>query len=77
LAGRDDVGAEVAEGGQATVVLDRPKAPKASPRHVLEEDALDRILRAEVEDLVEARLDERDHEDAIVAARTCLRTAAF
>ena len=40
------------------VALERGEATEPAPRDVLEEDALDRLLRAEVEDLFERRTDE-------------------
>ena len=55
LAGRDDVRADVAERDEPAVALERGEAAEPAPRDVLEEDALDRVLRAEGEDLVERR----------------------
>ena len=60
-AGRDDVRADVAERRQAPVLGGRAEAAEPAARDVLEEDALDRLLRAEVEDLVEPRVDELRH----------------
>jgi hypothetical protein len=48
----------MAEREQPAVVLERREAPEAPPPDVLEEDALDRLLCAEVEDLVQRRADE-------------------
>jgi hypothetical protein len=48
----------VAERNQPPVALERGEAPEAAPGDVLEEDALDRLLATEVEDLVERRADE-------------------
>ena len=59
--GRDDVRAGVAERLEPPVVLDRREPAQAAPRHVLEEDALDRVLRAEREDLVKPRLLQPGH----------------
>ena len=50
--GGHDVCAEVAERGEPLLALDRTEAGDAPPGGVLEEDALDRILGAEGEDLV-------------------------
>ena len=60
-AGRDDVRAHVAEGSQPSVLGGRAEAAEPAARDVLEEDALDRLLCAEVEDLVEPRVDELRH----------------
>ena len=46
---------------QGSFALDGAEAAEPAPRDVLEEDALDRLLRAEVEDLVEPRVDELRH----------------
>jgi hypothetical protein len=43
---------------QLVVTCDRGELAEAAPRDVLEEDALDRLLRAEREDLLERRVDE-------------------
>ena len=59
--GRDDVRAGVAERLEPPVLLDRREPAQAAPRHVLEEDALDRVLRAECEDLLEPRLLQPGH----------------
>jgi hypothetical protein len=60
--GRDDVRADVAEGREPPVVgLDRGEAPEPAPRHVLEEDALDRLLRTEVQHLLELRVHQPRH----------------
>jgi hypothetical protein len=48
----------VAERDQRLVTLDRGELAEAAPRDVLEEDPLDRLLRAEREDLLERRVDE-------------------
>jgi hypothetical protein len=54
----------VAEGDElAVAVLERREASEAATRDVLEEDPLDRLLRAEGEDLVERRRDEPDGRD--------------
>ena len=58
LAGRDDVRADVAERDERAVALERGEAAEPAPRDVLEEDALDRLLRAEGENLIERRVDE-------------------
>jgi hypothetical protein len=58
LAGRNDVRADVAERDQPVVALERREATEPATRDVLEEDALDRLLCTEVEDLVERRADE-------------------
>src|SRR5207245_446272 len=57
LARRDDVRADVAEGPQPPVLGDGAEPAQPAPRHVLEEDALDRVPRAEVEDLLEVGLE--------------------
>ena len=41
----------MAEARQPVVLLDPDEAPEAAARNVLEENALDRILRAECEDV--------------------------
>ncbi len=43
---------------EPVVALERGEAAEPAARDVLEEDALDRLLRAEVEDLFERRADE-------------------
>jgi hypothetical protein len=48
----------VAERDQRVVTYDRGELAEAAPRDVLEEDPLDRLLRAEREDLLERRVDE-------------------
>jgi hypothetical protein len=48
----------VAQRDQRLVTLDRGELSEAAPRDVLEEDPLDRLLRAEGEDLLERRVDE-------------------
>jgi hypothetical protein len=53
----------VAEGDELAAVLERGEASEPASRDVLEEDALDRLPRAEVEDLVERRADEPDGRD--------------
>jgi hypothetical protein len=58
LARRNDVRADVAERNEPVVALERREPTKPAPRDVLEEDALDRLLCTEVEDLVERRADE-------------------
>ena len=58
LARRNDVRADVAERDQPLVALERGEATEPAPRDVFEEDALDRLLCTEVEDLVERRADE-------------------
>jgi len=52
-AGRDDVRAEVAERLQPPAALQPAEAPEASARRVFEEDTLDRILGAKLEDLIQ------------------------
>jgi len=59
--GRDDVRADVAESGQATVVRERAESAQPPPGDVLEEDALHGVLGAELEDLVEPGLDRTFH----------------
>jgi hypothetical protein len=58
LAGGDDVRTDVAERDERAVSFERGEAPEPAPRDVLEEDALDRLPRAEAENLVERRVDE-------------------
>jgi hypothetical protein len=53
----------VAERTQACVPVERREASEAAARDVLEEDALDRLLRTEREDLIEGRVDEPDGRD--------------
>jgi hypothetical protein len=57
LAGRDDVRADVTERDDGAVSLERGEAAEPAPRDVLEEDALDRLLCAEGENLIERRID--------------------
>ena len=59
--GRDDVCADVAEGGQATVVREGAEPAQPPSGDVLEEDALHRVLGAELEDLLEPGLDRTFH----------------
>ena len=54
-AGRDEVRADVAERDEPAAFLERDEAAEPAPGNVLEEDALDRILRAEGEDILERR----------------------
>jgi hypothetical protein len=58
LAGGNDIRADMAERDERAVALERGEAAEPAPRDVLEEDALDRLLRAERENLVERRVDE-------------------
>jgi hypothetical protein len=58
LTRRDDVRADVTERDQPIVARERRELPEAAPRDVLEEDSLDRFLRAELQDLLERRVDE-------------------
>jgi hypothetical protein len=53
--GGADVHPEMAESLQAAVSGDREKAPEPTAGDVLEEDALDRVLGAEGENLTERR----------------------
>jgi hypothetical protein len=48
----------VTERDETLVSLERGEAAEPSTRDVLEEDALDRLLCTEVEDLVQRRADE-------------------
>ena len=58
---RDDVRTRVAERDE-TAVFGHPREPaEPAARHVLEEDALDRVLRAVREDLLEGRVDDVRH----------------
>jgi hypothetical protein len=50
---RNDVRADVAERDQRAPALERGEASEAAPGDVFQEDALDRILCTEVEDLLE------------------------
>jgi hypothetical protein len=50
----------VAERKKCTVALERGEPSQPPPCDVLEEDALDRLLRTEGEDLVERRTDVPD-----------------
>ena len=54
----DDVRAEMAERDELAALARRREAPEAAARDVLEEDALDRIVRAEAQDLGLRGLDE-------------------
>jgi hypothetical protein len=58
LTGRDDVRTDMAERDERAVALEREEAAEPAPRDVLEEDTLDRLLRAEGENLLERRGDE-------------------
>ena len=60
-AGGNDVGADVAQGLQPPSGGDGREATEPAPRNVLEEDALDRLLRAEGEHLVERRSESFRH----------------
>ena len=51
----------MAERLQPATPLDRREAPEPPACHVLEEDALDRLLRAEREDLLEPGLLQPGH----------------
>jgi hypothetical protein len=55
----------VTKRGQSAVVLDSAEPAEPSPRHVLEEHALDGLARAELQNLRQLRLDETHR--AIVA----------
>ena len=59
--GGDDVCADVAERGQATVLREGAEPAQPPPGDVLEEDALHGILGAELEDLLEPGLDRTFH----------------
>jgi hypothetical protein len=48
----------VAERDEPPVLPQPGEAPEPAPRDVLEEDALDPLLRAEGQDLLERRVDE-------------------
>jgi hypothetical protein len=48
----------MAERDQPLVTFERGEATEPAPGDVLEEDALDRLLGTEVEDLLERRADE-------------------
>jgi hypothetical protein len=48
----------MAERDQPLVAFERGEATQPTPGDVLEEDALDRLLGTEVEDLLERRADE-------------------
>jgi hypothetical protein len=54
-AGGNEVRADVAERPEPTVPLHRREAAEPAARDVLEEDALDGVLRAEREDLLHVR----------------------
>jgi len=49
----------VAERNQPVVTFERREATEPATRDVLQEDALDRLLCTEVEDLIERRADEQ------------------
>ncbi len=59
--GGDDVRADVAESGQATVVREGTEPAQPPSGDVLEEDALHGVLGAELEDLLEPGLDRTFH----------------
>jgi hypothetical protein len=48
----------VTEGTKLSLLCEADKASEPAPRHVLEEDALDGILRTEPEDLITLRFNE-------------------
>ena len=48
----------MAERGQPLVAFERGEATEPASRDVFQEDALDRLLCTEVEDLLERRIDE-------------------
>jgi hypothetical protein len=48
----------VAEGPELSLLDETDETSEPTPRHVLEEDPLDRIVRTEPEDLVALRLNE-------------------
>jgi hypothetical protein len=54
----------VTERGQRVAARDRRELAEAASRDVLEEDTLDRLLRAELQDLLERRVDEPFVRDA-------------
>src|SRR3954468_18627602 len=56
-----EVRADVAERAQAPVLREPGEAAEPAPRDVLEEHALDRVLGAEGQDLVQRRFDQRGH----------------
>jgi hypothetical protein len=55
----------MAERVEPPAPFERREASEAAPRDVLEEDALDRLLRAEVEDLLERGGDEPNRRDQV------------
>ena len=60
--GRDEVRADVAEGGEPTVLAEGDEPAQTATGDVLQEDALNRVLCAEREDVVERRpLDQPRH----------------
>ena len=61
LARGNDVRAEVAERGEPVVSAGRDEPAQPAPGDVLEEDALDRLARAEREDLLEPRFEKLSH----------------
>src|SRR5580765_6589326 len=58
---RDEVGADVAEGDQPAAFRQGREPAEPAARHVLEEDALDRVLGAVGQDLVQRRFAQRGH----------------
>jgi hypothetical protein len=56
-AGRNDVRTDMAERRQPSTCFERGEASEPASRDVLQEHPLDRLLRAEGKDLVEARVD--------------------
>ena len=58
---RNEVRADVAERVQPAVLGEPGEAAEPAPGDVLEEDALDRVLGAEGQDLVQRRFDQRGH----------------
>src|SRR5262245_1450448 len=63
-AGRDDICAEVAGRVETVLAPNRAEDRVAAPSRVLEEDALDRVARAELEHLVESRIDQHGAESS-------------
>ena len=66
---RNEVRADVAERAQPAVLGEPGEAAEPAPGDVLEEDALDRVLGAEGQDLVQRRFDQRGHAPATLGSR--------
>jgi hypothetical protein len=55
IAGRNEIGADVTQRGQPSILVKGGETSETAPRHILEQDSLDRIFGAEREDLMQIR----------------------